>query len=118
MQIGLIPLDERPVNTRYPEMIAQIGGATLHIPPREILSVYRRPALCDDLLHWLEDLAPHLDALIVSFQTLGYGGLIASRTSVVSRKLGTMEERRPDPTRCVPHVWLNAPWMTRSLAPS
>ena len=81
MHIGLIPLDERPVNTRYPEMIAQIGGATLHLPPREILSVYRRPARCDDLLRWLEEIAPRLDALIVSFQTLGYGGLIASRTS-------------------------------------
>jgi hypothetical protein len=81
MNIGLIPLDERPVNTRYPEMIAQIGGATLRLPPSEMLSFYRQPARCDDLLRWLEDIAPHLDALIVSFQTLGYGGLIASRTS-------------------------------------
>ena len=54
MHIGLIPLDERPVNTRYPEMIAQIGGATLHLPPREMLSVYHQPARCDDLLRWLE----------------------------------------------------------------
>jgi hypothetical protein len=103
MHIGLIPLDERPVNTRYPEMIAQIGGATLHIPPREMLSVYRQPARCDDLLRWLEDIAPRLDALIVSFQTLGYGGLIASRTSqepassILSRleSLGKIKQRCP-----------------------
>lgn len=81
MHIGLIPLDERPVNTRYPKMIAQIAGATLHLPPREVLSAYRQPAHSDDLLIWLEDTAPRLDALIVSFQTLGYGGLIASRIS-------------------------------------
>ena len=103
MHIGLIPLDERPVNTRYPEMIAQIGGATLHLPPREILSVYRQPARCDDLLGWLEETAPRLDALIVSFQTLGYGGLIASRTSqeppssILARLeyLGVIKQRFP-----------------------
>lgn len=93
MHIGLIPLDERPVNTRYPEMIAQIGGATLHLPPREILSAYRQPARCDELLRWLEETAPGLDALIVSFQTLGYGGLIASRTSheLISTILARLE---------------------------
>ena len=103
MHIGLIPLDERPVNTCYPEMIAQIGGATLHLPPREMLSVYRQPARCDDLLLWLEETAPRLDALIVSFQTLGYGGLIASRTSteppsnILSRleSLGKLKQRCP-----------------------
>jgi hypothetical protein len=104
MHIGLIPLDERPVNTCYPKMIAQIGGATLHLPPREMLSVYRQPARCDDLLRWLEETAPRLDALIVSFQTLGYGGLIASRTSqepasnILSRleSLGKIKQRLPN----------------------
>jgi hypothetical protein len=104
MHIGLIPLDERPVNTRYPEMIAQIGGATLHLPPREMLSVYRQPGHCDDLLRWLEETAPRLDALIVSFQTMGYGGLIASRTSqepassILARleSLGNIKQRLPD----------------------
>jgi hypothetical protein len=81
MHIGLIPLDERPVNTHYPEMIAFIGGADMHLPHREMLSSYRKPARGDDLLGWLEETAPDLDALIVSFPTLGYGGLIASRTS-------------------------------------
>ena len=56
MHIGLIPLDERPVNTRYPEMIAQIGGATMHLPPTGNCSaLYRQPARCDDLLRWLEE---------------------------------------------------------------
>jgi len=104
MHIGLIPLDERPVNTRYPEMIAQIGGATLHLPPREMLSSYRQPARCDELLRWLESMASHLDALIVSFQTLGYGGLIASRTSqepasiILARleSLGKIKQRFPN----------------------
>jgi hypothetical protein len=103
MHIGLIPLDERPVNTRYPEMIAQIAGTTVLLPPREVLSHYRQPARCDELLRWLGETAPHLDALVVSFQTLGFGGLIASRTSIepVStilprlESLGMIKQRYP-----------------------
>lgn len=80
-KIGLIPLDERPANTRYPAMIAAIGGAELLLPPAEILSECRRPADCAALADWLARVAPDLDALVVSCEMLGYGGLIASRTS-------------------------------------
>lgn len=81
MKIGLIPLDERPANTRYPAMIAAIAGAQLALPPPEILSALRRPADCAGLAQWLEHAAPTLDGLIVSCEMLGYGSLIASRTS-------------------------------------
>ncbi len=81
MRIGLIPLDERPVNTRYPAMIGEIAGVELIEPPLSMLSVRRTPASCDQLADWLRDQAPKLDVLIVSIQMLGYGGLIASRTT-------------------------------------
>ncbi len=79
MQIGLIPLDERPVNTRYPVMIAAIAGVTLRLPPDHLLSVYQQPADCGALASWLTEIVPSLDALIVSCEMLGYGGLVASR---------------------------------------
>ncbi|MFN8503473.1 DUF4127 family protein [Kouleothrix sp.] len=81
MRIGLLPLDERPVNTRYPAMIAAIAGAQLALPPAHLLSARRRPASCEGLIAWLGQAAPQLDALIVSCEMLGYGGLIAARTS-------------------------------------
>jgi len=81
MRIGLLPLDERPVNTRYPAMIARIAGIELQLPPAEVLPAIRQPARCDDLAVWLHDIAPDVDALIVSCELLGYGGLIASRIS-------------------------------------
>lgn len=81
MHIGLLPLDERPANTRDPAMIAAIAGARLHIPPAARLSAHRRPANCAALINWLDTVAPQLDALIVSCEMLGYGGLIAARTS-------------------------------------
>lgn len=81
MRIGLLPLDERPVNTRYPAMIAQIAGAELVLPPSSLLSYRRQPANCGELMAWLQAEAPRLDALVVSLEMLGYGGLIASRTT-------------------------------------
>lgn len=81
MKIGLIPLDERPVNTRYPAAIAAIAGAELVLPPRELLSDLRRPARCDALGAWAREAAGGLDALVVCLEMLGYGGLIASRTT-------------------------------------
>jgi hypothetical protein len=81
MQILLIPLDERPVNTRYPQMIAAIGGHTLILPPRDLLSQYRQAAPTDRLIAWLHDQVRSADALIVSCEQLGYGGLITSRIS-------------------------------------
>lgn len=81
MRIGLLPLDERPVNTRYPAMIAQIAGAQVIEPPLSMLSRRRVPADPDQLAAWLYEIAPDLDALIVSIEMFGYGGLIASRTT-------------------------------------
>ncbi len=97
MQIGLIPLDERPVNTRYPFMIAPIAGVELVEPPLEQLSSRRQPADHEALAAWLRAQAPTLDALIVSLEMFAYGGLIASRTtddpaSVVVARLNTLRD--------------------------
>lgn len=81
MRIGLIPLDERPVNTRYPRFLAEIAGAELVLPPANVLSDFRMPAKSDALIEWLQAEAPKCDVLIVGCETLGYGGLITSRTS-------------------------------------
>jgi len=81
MKITLLPLDERPVNTAYPQRIADIADVTLVLPPPYLLSQQRTPAPSADLLAWLQTEAETCDALIVSIETLAYGGLIASRIS-------------------------------------
>jgi hypothetical protein len=91
MKIGLIPLDERPVNTRYPKMIGQIAGVEVLIPPKEILSTFRTPADCDAIAEWLEQHIDDLDALIVSVEMLVYGGLIPSR--ITDDVIGTLLQR-------------------------
>jgi hypothetical protein len=82
MKIALIPLDERPVNTRYPRMLAEIDGVDLIVPSDEILSHFQQPASTEKLLQWLHEEGAACDVLIVSCEMLGYGGLIhARRTS-------------------------------------
>lgn len=96
--IALIPLDERPVNTRYPKMIAAIGGVDLLLPSAEMLSARRRPGSAQ-LGHWLLDHARQLDAVVVSCEMLGYGGLMASRITNdtpldVLRRLDSLRQLR------------------------
>lgn len=79
MKIGLIPLDERPVNTRLPRQIAAFARAQVDIPPPDLLPRFRTPAPTDSLAAWMHDHAHTWDALAVSVETLVYGGLIPSR---------------------------------------
>ncbi len=88
--IALLPLDDRPCNTRFPQEIAAIGGDSLCHPSREILGRFNTPAPNAPLQDWLENL-PQVDALIVSVDMLAYGGLVASRKTKTDLK--TAQER-------------------------
>ena len=81
MKIALIPLDERPVNTRYPRMIADIAGIDFDLPPLHILSDLREKNDHIKLYQWLDDVVTQVDILIISVEQFVYGGLIASRIS-------------------------------------
>lgn len=81
LSLAFLPLDERPVNIGLPAGIAAIAGATLVLPPDELLPTLRQPGNADALGRWLEDTAPSTDAVIASLDMLCYGGLIAARTT-------------------------------------
>ncbi len=81
MKIALLPLDERPANTRYPAQVAAIAGATLALPPQIALPDMRMPASRIDLGLWLQREAAQCDGIVASIDLIGYGGLIASRIS-------------------------------------
>ncbi len=79
MKIALLPLDERPVNTRYPRMLGAIAGVEVQLPPAALLSHFRQPADCAALADWLRAGAGDWTALVVSLEMLVYGGLVPSR---------------------------------------
>ncbi len=82
-RIALIPLDERPVNTRYPEMLAAIGGADILLPPRDSWGLQRIPANLPRVMEWLQGLVERgeVQSVVASCDYLGYGNLINARIS-------------------------------------
>lgn len=80
-RIALVPLDERPVNVELPIAIAAIAGAELVLPPAGAMPDLRRPGDAEAIGAWLREVAPSVDAVVVSIDTLAFGGLIAARTT-------------------------------------
>ena len=79
MKIGFIPIDNRPVCYTLAQNIAGVDAdVEFFIPPREYLGDLVKIADVENILEWLESL-PKLDALVLSLDTLAYGGLIPSR---------------------------------------
>jgi len=79
MKIAFLPIDNRPVCYTLPKIIAGIDeNIEFSIPERSQLGDLTKTADIDALFKWLEDL-PAQDTIILSLDTLVYGGLIPSR---------------------------------------
>ena len=79
MKIGFLPIDNRPVCYTLPKLLAGIDESIeFYIPKREYLGDLTKSANIDKLFEWLTSL-PKLDAIILSLDTIAYGGLIPSR---------------------------------------
>lgn len=82
LNIALVPLDERPVNTRYPQMLGAIAGANILLPPVEIRGSQRQPADPEAVGQWLRKVvASDREGVIASADYLAYGNLINARIS-------------------------------------
>lgn len=80
-KIGFIPIDNRPVCYTLPKMIANIDSdVKLYLPPKNLLGSLTKNANRNAIFEWLEDIND-IDYLIISADTLIYGGLIPSRRS-------------------------------------
>lgn len=81
MKICFIPIDNRPVCYNLAKDIAAIDeNIELFIPPREFLGDLTKSARVNEILDWLENI-PACDAMVLSLDTIAYGGLIPSRRS-------------------------------------
>lgn len=80
MKIIYLPLDERPCNAVYPELMTQpLGTVTLITPPLALLGKKKTPADPEALFTFIEQNIEGADALVVSLEMLIYGGLLPSR---------------------------------------
>src|SRR5690606_9148298 len=80
-RLALIPLDERPVNTALPVRLGRVANCEVVLPPRHMLGTKKELGAYEGLGDWLSSVASEVDGLIVSIETLAFGGLIASRTT-------------------------------------
>lgn len=81
MKICIIPIDNRPVCYNLIQDIADIDKSIeLYLPDRSLLGDLTKNADIDGILNWLKDL-PKMDKMVLSLDTIAYGGLIPSRRS-------------------------------------
>lgn len=79
MKICFIPIDNRPVCYNLIKEIAKIDNSIeLYIPPRSMLGDLKRSADIVGLYSWINSV-PDVDVIILSLDTLAYGGLVPSR---------------------------------------
>ncbi len=80
-KIALIPIDNRPVCYTLVEQIANIDkNIKLFMPNKELLGDLNKNADTEAILSWLSSLR-EIDILVISLDTIAYGGLIPSRRS-------------------------------------
>ena len=82
--VGYVPMDDRPVNLEYvvdSVRAARIGIAT---PSEAWIAGRDRPGDVSGLWQWVFAQAATADALVVSTDSLIYGGLVASRTHMLT----------------------------------
>lgn len=81
MKIAFIPIDNRPVCYTLAKQIVRTNSEIqFFIPDRNLLGGLNKSADIKGLLYWLKNL-PEIDSIILSLDTMTYGGLIPSRRS-------------------------------------
>ncbi|MDD3594536.1 MAG: DUF4127 family protein [Candidatus Gastranaerophilales bacterium] len=86
LKILIIPLDDRPVSYDLPKNTASfIRGTEIFIPPKSMLGSLTKTADTDAILNWIKDTIDNnqIDVILLSLDTIAYGGLIPSRRIVL-----------------------------------
>lgn len=78
-KILLLPIDERPCNYLFPQMLAKDTEYEVVCPPYEIMPHQKQPGDCGRLLDFLAEHMASSTAVLLSLNTLLYGGLVPSR---------------------------------------
>jgi hypothetical protein len=80
MKLLYLPLDERPCNVFYPQMIAELQtDVQLMVPPLSHLGQKKQAAETSRLWDWLTENITNCQAALLSIEMLVYGGLLPSR---------------------------------------
>ena len=86
-----VPQDDRPVSLQYTVDTAKAAGMTVLTPPQSLISGKTYKGQADQIWNWVEQNAGRADVMVLSTDTLIYGGLVDSRKH--NLPLSTLEYR-------------------------
>ncbi len=79
MKLCFLPIDNRPVCEDFPrKIVACDSDVEIFLPPCSYLGDLNSYADVEKIYDWVQSL-PHVDCMILSLDTIAYGGLVASR---------------------------------------
>ncbi len=118
--VVLVPIDDRPVTLQLPQMLGEIAGTHVLVPPREILGRFLMPGDPAGIAQWLQSsTAQDADAFVLSTDMLAYGGLIASRVPATPQHVALERLRILSKVREQhPRAWIGAFGTIMRLAPT
>ncbi len=98
MKVLMVPLDDRPCNYKYPQMIANSNQQIEYqMLPFNFVGYKKERANTDEISNWLRRESGNVNALVCSLDMLLYGGLIPSRLhndsiETICERLGVLKE--------------------------
>lgn len=91
--VAIVPLDSRPCNTQYPQLIGGIMNQNILLPPNEVLDNFTSSSNQDGLWQWMEEIAPSTSKMIIYTNQLLNGGLISSRSYTATSLVNSQTQR-------------------------
>lgn len=82
-----VPQDDRPVSLDYTVDTVQDAGYTVITPPRELISGSNFHGEADKIWQWVDNNIKNADIMVLSTDTLIYGGLVDSRKHNIPQKI-------------------------------
>lgn len=80
-----VPLDERPVNLDYAVETVKAAGENVLVPPVEYLPSKKEPGNVEKLWQWVFENCRQADYIVLSADTMMYGGLTPSRVHNIDK---------------------------------
>lgn len=113
-----VPQDDRPVDYAYTVSTAEDAGYKVLTPPQQYLSGMNFHGQPDKLMNWVEKNAGKADAMVLSIDSLVYGGLVDSRKhnlpmETLTARLEKVENLRKDHKKVPIYVFstvMRSPW--------
>jgi len=86
-----VPADNRPVSLNYVVDTFQAAGTTILTPPDDLLASRNQWGEADRLWSWVEEHCLEADSIVLSADSMLYGGLVPSRVHELSTE--TLQKR-------------------------